>query len=728
MADINLAKESKTKNSSIKEFTLPDSIPEGTRNNTIFLYGGTLKRKGASADEIARAMTEANKTRCNPPMDQSEVDSIIRSVCSLRSGRPIGNGKSTNEPCVKVPASLSPTEQAAMQLEALFAGEEFITFVTDYRWSESDEKWRPASKGIGEPAFGIIRRLRDADSLSDVFPGLNPEAGIHFCVNPMNKLGERKKENVKAFRTALVEYDDIPKEEQVSRYLKSGLPIYSITDSGGKSVHALVRVDADNADEYASLVKRLYAYLEKEFGSAPDKQNKNPSRMSRLAGAQRGDSIQRLMYTEVHLEQSLRRFLDDWEARNAISGDKFRQDIIGDELINTRGACIVDGMPVILSSNMYQVGQEHVYRAVLDLRRDATAHQRKEVMEYLQLVAPKKNQADPRFIRFRNGVLDIETLELLPADAKHIVLNEVPHNWNPEARSELVDTTLHAISQGDPAIIANLWETLGLSMYRGHEVSRMILLQGSGANGKSTLLDMFKYVLGNDNCFSLSIQELGEKFQLVPTMGKLAIIGDDIASDSVSAKSCAVMKKFVTGEMVNDQYKGGATFQFAPYATLIYSCNVIPRFADSTHGFERRVHPIPLSARFSPGDEGYDPRLKRKLCTEECAEYAILKAVEALRGCLDRLMLTPNRLSDEMRNDILQENDCVLGFIGDMKRAAYDFVGKVTSDVYRKFVKWCGDAGIEPLGQGAFSRRLCSHEGLKSRGSNGVRRYVPKTA
>ena len=41
------------------------------------------------------------------------------------------------------------------------------------------------------------------------------------------------------------------------------------------------------------------------------------------------------------------------------------------------------------------------------------------------------------------------------------------------------------------------------------------------------------------------------------------------------------------------------------------------------------------------------------------------------------------------------ENDCVVGFIKDMKRCAYDFVGKVTSDVYRKFITWCEVTGIE---------------------------------
>lgn len=168
-------------------------------------------------------------------------------------------------------------------------------------------------------------------------------------------------------------------------------------------------------------------------------------------------------------------------------------------------------------------------------------------------------------------------------------------------------------------------------------------------------------------------------------MGKLAIVGGDIASDFVSAKSCAVMKKFVTGEAVNDQYKGGATFQFKPYATLIYSCNEIPRFADATYGFEGRIHPIPLSARFSPGDKGYDPRLRQKLCQEECAEHAIVKAVEALRGCLERNMLTHNRISDGMRPDIIKSNDYVRAIIEDKKGEGFDFANRVNTEVYGMF-------------------------------------------
>lgn len=46
MAEINPPKTDKTKDGSVKKFTLPDVISKGSRNNTIFYYGGTLKNKG----------------------------------------------------------------------------------------------------------------------------------------------------------------------------------------------------------------------------------------------------------------------------------------------------------------------------------------------------------------------------------------------------------------------------------------------------------------------------------------------------------------------------------------------------------------------------------------------------------------------------------------------------------------------------------------------------------
>lgn len=704
--------------------SLPTTINEGKRNLTIFSYGVQLKKEHKSSSTIADLMHQANKTRCNPPMEDDEINRLIRNVLNWDSNKPLGTERKGNPP-QQISADLSSAEQAALQLEALFSASDIICFNTHFH--KSDEgKWLPNGKPEFHNAYKLIEKLRNANSIEEVFPEYNSQAGILFCVNPM-KVGRRLNENVTSFRNALIEYDDISKEEQIERLLDSGLPILSMTDSGNKSVHAIVRVDASNAKDYKRKVVELHGALEAKYGSPCDSANKNPSRLTRLAGATRGVNTQQLLYTEVNADSYLETFLEKCPKEQAAEKDEvlgFNE--MGDLLINQQDACFVEGTPAIKVKGNYEYGQNAIYRAILNNRKDARGSYRKEVMDYLHLMAPNKRQADPRFIRFKNGVLDIDTGQLVDNPCDYLLLNEIPHNWNPEAKSELVDSTFYSIAQNNEAVVANLWEMFGLALYRGHDVSRMILLQGSGANGKSTLLDMLRHMLGEDNCFSLSICDLGEKFQLVPTMGKLALIGDDISNDYVNGKACAVMKKFVTGDTVNDQYKGGATFQFKPYATLIYSCNEIPKFADGTYGFERRIHPIPLLARFTPSNAGFDPNLSEKLKEETCMEYALTKAIEALCRCRANMSLTANALSKKMAQEIVNDNDSVRAFFDGTKSDGTSFVGKTNTSVYASYNSWCKDNGIEPLGKSNFSKKLCAHTGLGTMSSNGVRIYTTR--
>lgn len=703
---------------------LPEVIEEGERNNTIFGYGVKLKRDRRSKEEITALLEKANAERCIPPMTDNEVSQITRSVLSTWSGKPMGTGRKQEKSPARIDKNMRPSEQAAQQLESLFAADDFITFITKFT-KKDDGKWAPTGKPETKPACLVIRDLHNASSLDEVFPGYNKEAGILFHLNPMNYNG-RKNNDVAAFRNVLIEYDDIPKSEQINRMLDSGLPIQSMTDSGNKSIHTIVKIDAKDATEYRKRVSTLYSCLEKKYGTACDQANKNPSRLTRLAGAERKGNVQTLLYTEVNTDASVDGFFNSMGNVKQKDRIKLSHDEIADVLIEDHGACFVEGVPAIQHGDEYELGQAGIFRAVINIQKDASTHMRQEVMRYLELMAPHKKQAPENYIRFKNGVLDIDTLDLIPCTSELMLLNEIPHDWNPNASSELVDATFSRIAQDDEAVIANLWEMFGLSMYRGHDVSRMILLQGSGANGKSTLLDTLKSLLGGNNYFSLPIHKLGEKFQLVPAMGKLALIGDDIAKDYINDATCAIMKKFVTGETVSDQYKGGSTFQFEPYATLIYSCNEIPRFADGTFGVERRLHPIPLSARFLPGDTGFDPNLKQKLRQECCIEYAIVRAIDAMRKCRERMTLTPNKLSEAMTSSIMRESDCVRAFIENYKTSNGSFAGMVNSDAYSNFEEWCAKSNEKPVSMATFSKRLCSYENLRSVSSNGKRKYELK--
>lgn len=61
----------------VDKFTLPEVIPEHTRNDTLFRYACSLQAQGLSDDSILAAVQKANEDRVRPPLDLSEVDQIV---------------------------------------------------------------------------------------------------------------------------------------------------------------------------------------------------------------------------------------------------------------------------------------------------------------------------------------------------------------------------------------------------------------------------------------------------------------------------------------------------------------------------------------------------------------------------------------------------------------------------------------------------------------------------
>lgn len=118
--------------------------------------------------------------------------------------------------------------------------------------------------------------------------------GAHFVVvNPTDGQG-RKNANVSAYRYTLIESDELPKPEQLDIMRRLRLPCATITDSGNKSIHAVVKVDAEGPREYKERVKFLHAVCNAN-GLKVDSSCKNPARLTRLAGGMRGENVQKLI-------------------------------------------------------------------------------------------------------------------------------------------------------------------------------------------------------------------------------------------------------------------------------------------------------------------------------------------------------------------------------------------------------------------------------------------------
>jgi hypothetical protein len=114
------------------------------------------------------------------------------------------------------------------------------------------------------------------------------EHGLYFCVNPLGKTREDRKEaNVFDFRHCLIEFDSIPVEHQYQLIMKSRIPCAAITTSGGRSIHAIVKVGARSLAEYRQRVVILMSHFH-EYGCDPA--TKDSVRLSRFPGGKRLDT------------------------------------------------------------------------------------------------------------------------------------------------------------------------------------------------------------------------------------------------------------------------------------------------------------------------------------------------------------------------------------------------------------------------------------------------------
>ena len=195
-----------------------------------------------------------------------------------------------------LPPQWDPADQLKRYLQALFEPDEHVAYVTESFMA--DDRRRP-TKGCWDRTAGQLIAELDAcgGDLGKVVGDCDPEVGAWICANPVDGTG-RKDANITAYRYALVECDDMELGRQQAIIRQLELPCAALVYSGGKSVHAIVRVDAPDYAEYRRRVDYLYETCRKN-GLTLDQQNRNPSRLSRMPGILRSGRRQALLDTNT---------------------------------------------------------------------------------------------------------------------------------------------------------------------------------------------------------------------------------------------------------------------------------------------------------------------------------------------------------------------------------------------------------------------------------------------
>lgn len=371
----------------------------------------------------------------------------------------------------------------------------------------------------------------------------------------------------------------------------------------------------------------------------------------------------------------------------------------------------VNGGLHIYKDGYYQYGYEEIQRAMINLIPNLKDTQRKEVLKYLELIAPVKEVANANYIAFNNGVYNLVTDTLEPYTPEIVITNKIPHDYNPGAYSELADNTLNKISCNDAQVRSLFEEYIGYNFYRRNELGKAFIFTGDKSNGKSTFLNVMNVILGYENTSALDISELKDRFNTAMLCGKLANIGDDIGDEFLSGNAVAIFKKLVTGDRVKAERKGLDPFEFNPYTKFTFSANEIPKMRDKTGAVIRRLVIIPCDATFSKDDPDYRPFIKYELLEEECLEYFIKIGIEGLKRVLANNQFTESKKCIDQLKDYEIENDNFLQFINDL--TIDDVENKTSQEVYLRYTSSL-TGSQSALNKYSFSKRLCKVFGLKT--------------
>ena len=295
-----------------------------------------VRRFGLSPEQAWPFIVEYN-ARCKPPWSQAELRHKLDQALNASSDpRPRGYLLDDNKELAQTNLALrEPEPKPQYQPDKLQELASKIEHAITPEWLEAHSKftcWNRSPAGFLHKLYRLGEHIvvfkvfesqgcdvwehpgitGDLSTLDHLQPGC-PE-GVWFTINPVDgefhwnprdkKESRRSEESVVSWRYLVVESDNAPADLWLKVLVQLPLRISAIYSSGGSSIHALVRVDAESKAAWDEIVRRKLAPILVPLGADP--RAMTAVRLSRLPNCIRGETkqLQRLLYINDHPDKT----------------------------------------------------------------------------------------------------------------------------------------------------------------------------------------------------------------------------------------------------------------------------------------------------------------------------------------------------------------------------------------------------------------------------------------
>jgi putative DNA primase/helicase len=325
-------------------------------------------------------------------------------------------------------------------------------------------------------------------------------------------------------------------------------------------------------------------------------------------------------------------------------------------------------------------GEAYIARWIEEKLRDkqlakkATINFVREVTEHVKRLTYEDRlmfDADSFILNMKNGLLNVDTEEFREHTPDYLSVVQMPVKYDPTADCpKFHKFRKEVMYQEDQDLIQ---ETFGSTLWKDYPTKKATLLVGDGNNGKTTLIEVLKAMLGTQNVAARNLQELEtNRFAKADLYGKLANLYADLSDAAL--KFVGVFKMLTGGDLITAEHKFQTSFSFINFAKLIFSCNTVPEVYEDTRAFFDRWNMVTFPSTFVDSDsvdtgqkiKRANKNLKNELKTEHELSGVLNWSIAGLKRLrANGWVFSGSRTAEEIRDEYIRKSSPIHAFVLD---------------------------------------------------------------
>ncbi len=335
-----------------------------------------------------------------------------------------------------------------------------------------------------------------------------------------------------------------------------------------------------------------------------------------------------------------------------------------------------------------------------------------------------KNNHNTTLINLKNGTFEITPKKqfLRPFEQRDFITYQLPFNYDKEATAPIFQKYLDT-SLPDKELQQVLAEYLGYIFIKPKvlKLEKVLLLYGTGANGKSVLFDVMSALVGKQNISNYSLQSLTDDKGYHRAMLSNKLL--NYASEINGKLETSIFKLLISGEPVEARLPYGNPQIITDYAKFIFNTNELPREVENTNAFFRRFIIIPFKLELADKDQDKD--LAKKIINNELSGVFnwVLDGLQRL--LINKRFTESNIVKDEV-SQFKKESDSVLMFLEDENYTTSTIEYKTLKELYSEYSQYCRDNGFRAVSSKNLSKRLLNNGFEKDHKRIGTVYYIEK--